>query len=165
MRPAVFLFLLAATGAAQTDWPTFGHDLGSNRFSPLRQITPENVSTLKRAWTYHMDPTGRAQAASETIPLVVGGILYLTTPYKRVVALEPETGKEIWAFDVPDGNPARRGLEYWQGDKQSPPQVFFGTDYPSQTAAQKHTGSITQSQFLCILRRYTGQAMLRLKSE
>jgi quinoprotein glucose dehydrogenase len=142
MRPAVLLLILGVTAAAQTDWPTFGHDLASNRFSPLRQITPENVTRLARAWTYHMDPTGRAQAASETIPLVVGGILYLTTPYKRVVALEPETGKELWAFDVPDGNPARRGLEYWQGDKQSPPQVFFGTDTGKLYALNAKTGKL-----------------------
>jgi quinoprotein glucose dehydrogenase len=92
-----------------------------------------------------MNPDGRSTsgASSETIPLVVGGMMYLTTPYKRVVALEPETGKQIWAFEVPDGNPARRGLDYWAGDKQSPPQVFFGTDTGKLYALNAKTGKLS----------------------
>src|SRR5271170_5190617 len=138
MRPITALLLcatFASLAAAQTDWPTFGHDLAANRYSPLRQITPQNVTSLKRAWTYHMNPNGAAAgmngatgSSSETIPLVVGGIIYVTTQCKRVVALEPETGRELWAFTVPDGNPARRGLEYWGGDKEHPAQILFGSD-------------------------------------
>jgi quinoprotein glucose dehydrogenase len=136
---------LATFSVAQTDWPTFGHDSGSNRYSPLKRITPANVNTLTRAWTYHMNPGGRSTsgASSETIPLVVGGMMYVTTPYKRVVALEPENGKEIWAFEVPDGNPARRGLDYWAGDKQSPAQVFFGTDTGKLYALNAKTGKLS----------------------
>ena len=52
----VSLVSLATLALAQQDWPTFGHDPGSNRYSPLREITPENVTKLKRAWTYHMNP-------------------------------------------------------------------------------------------------------------
>jgi quinoprotein glucose dehydrogenase len=139
------LTALATFAGAQTDWPTFGHDSGSNRYSPLKQITPANVNTLTRAWTYHMNSGGTSASgsSSETIPLVVGGMMYLTTPYKRVVALEPETGKEIWAFDVPDGNPARRGLDYWEGDKQSPAQVFFGTDTGKLYALNAKTGKLS----------------------
>jgi len=139
------IIALAPFAAAQTDWPTFGHDAGSNRYSPLKQITPTNVNTLTRAWTYHMNPGGASASgpSSETIPLVVGGIMYLTTPYQRVVALEPETGKEIWAFDVPDGNPARRGLDYWAGDRQSPAQVFFGTDTGKLYALNAKTGKLS----------------------
>jgi quinoprotein glucose dehydrogenase len=144
------LVALAPLGVAQLDWPTFGHDPGSNRYSPLRQITPENVTKLKRAWTYHMNPqgvqagmTGASGASSETIPLVVGGMLYLTTQFKRVVALDPETGQELWAFSVPDGNPARRGLEYWAGDKQNPPQIYFGTDTGKLYALNARTGKLS----------------------
>ena len=147
MRGIGFFFAitaLAAFAAAQTDWPTFGHDSGSNRYSPLKQITPANVNTLTRAWTYHMNPGGASGGpSSETIPLVVGGMMYLTTPYQRVVALDPETGKEIWAFDVPDGNPARRGLDYWAGDKQSPARVFFGTDTGKLYALNAKTGKLS----------------------
>jgi quinoprotein glucose dehydrogenase len=136
---------LAMSAGAQTDWPTFGHDFGSKRYSPLKQITPKNVNTLTRAWTYHMNTGGGSTSgpSSETIPLVVGGMMYVTTPYQRVVALEPETGKQIWAFDVPDGNPARRGLEYWAGDKQGPALVFFGTDTGKLYALNAKTGKLS----------------------
>jgi quinoprotein glucose dehydrogenase len=147
MRTVALLLTFAAAACPQTDWPTFGHDPGSNRYSPLRQITPQNVTQLQRAWTYHMNPkgdgSGGAGGSSETTPLMVGGMLYMTTAYKRVVALEPETGKEIWSFSVPDGNPARRGLEYWAGDRQSPAQVFFGTDSGKLYALNAKTGKLS----------------------
>ena len=145
MRTPGLFFAVAALAAAQTDWPTFGHDVGENRYSPLRQITPDNVNRLTRAWTYHMNTrgTGTSGASSETTPLVVGGIMYLTTPFKRIAALEPETGKEIWSFNVPDGNPARRGLEYWAGDGQTPAQVFFGTDTGKLYALNAKTGKLS----------------------
>ena len=145
MRIIGFFFALAALAGAQTDWPTFGHDPGGNRYSPLRQITPANVGTLTRAWTYHMGAAGTnaTGASSETTPLVVGGMMYLTTAFKRVVALEPETGKEVWSFAVTDGNAARRGLEYWAGDQQSPAQVFFGTDTGKLYALNAKTGKLS----------------------
>ncbi len=61
MKKVVFaaMFVIAAPLAfAQTDWPTFGHDAGGQRYSPLKQITPQNVNDLKVAWVYHMKPAG-----------------------------------------------------------------------------------------------------------
>jgi quinoprotein glucose dehydrogenase len=142
-----------ATRAAtpSTEWPTYGHDPGGMRFSPVAQITPANVSQLEVAWVYHMRPAttavsgagaagapaqgrgrgrgrgGSGFAQSETTPLVVNGVMYLTTPYGRVVALDPTTGKEVWVFEVPAGNPSTRGVEYWAGDARTPPQIVFGT--------------------------------------
>jgi quinoprotein glucose dehydrogenase len=52
---------------------------------------------------------------SEVSPLVIDGVMYLTTGGSKVVALEPESGKEIWAYAVTDGAPATRGLEFWAG--------------------------------------------------
>ncbi|HEX8471432.1 MAG TPA: hypothetical protein VF633_09990, partial [Brevundimonas sp.] len=161
--------VLAQTGPtapAGSDWPTYGHDKGGMRFSPLTQITPANVASLQPAWVFHMRPAGAAPgataqgaaaaaqavsegiapppgapatapavaagapgpqgrpgggggmfgpnangfAASQATPLMVGGLMYLTTPYKRVVALEPETGKEVWSFEVDGtGQPSQRG--------------------------------------------------------
>ena len=142
-RISLALACLTMSARAQNDWPTFGHDPAGTRFSPLKQITPANVATLQRAWTYHMravnsgtdqrplegnevppvpvpgpGPGGRPGArprfganlprTSGMSPLVVNGILYMTTPYGRVAAVEPETGKELWSFSVPpaDGQPA-----------------------------------------------------------
>jgi glucose dehydrogenase len=63
---------------------------------------------------------------SESTPLVVQGIMYLPTPYNRVIALEPETGRKIWEYEA-EHNPSMRGIAYWPGDKQLPPQIVFGT--------------------------------------
>jgi quinoprotein glucose dehydrogenase len=77
---------------------------------------------------------------SEAIPLVIDGVMYLTTAARRVVALEPETGKEIWTYSVADGAPATRGLEFWAGDRQAPPTVFFGTSSGKLIALNAKTG-------------------------
>ena len=86
------------------EWPYYGHDAGGMRYSPLTQISRENVSTLKVAWTFHTgeisDGRGnRKRSGFETTPLLVDGTLYLTTPFNRVIALDPETGAQRWAFD------------------------------------------------------------------
>src|SRR5438309_5853173 len=81
---------------AQTDWPVYGHDPGGMRYSPLDQINTKNVTRLKPAWIYHTGDKGRQ---FETTPLVIGGRMYLSTQLDRIVALEPETGKEIWSYN------------------------------------------------------------------
>ncbi len=178
------LLILAGAGAlaqskggaasdASKEWPTYGHDPGGMRFSPLTQITAANVSQLKVAWVYHMKPAGAVIPAgrgavdpegepagapggpgarggrrgggsgflpSETTPLVIDGTMYLTTPYSRVVAVDPTTGKEIWSYQLPQGNPATRGLEYWIGDGQTPPQVVFGSSNGKLYSLNAKTG-------------------------
>jgi quinoprotein glucose dehydrogenase len=79
-------------------------------------------------------------ANSEVSPLVIGGVMYLTTGSGKVAALEPETAKEIWTYDVKDGAPATRGLEFWAGDKDSPATVFFGTSSGKLYALNAKTG-------------------------
>jgi len=135
------------SSASSNEWPTYGHDPGGQRFSPLEQITPSNVDRLQVAWVYHMRPApaadsssptpatqgrgggrgGSGFASSETTPIVVDGVMYLTTPYGRVVALDSSTGKELWNFRVPAGNASTRGVEYWAGDAETPAQIVFGT--------------------------------------
>jgi quinoprotein glucose dehydrogenase len=124
----------AVAKPAAGDWPTYGHDAGAQRFSPLTELTPANVASLQVAWTYHMRPKPAAPdaaparfASSESTPLVVGGTMYLATPYHRVVALDPTTGRERWAFELPTGNPSVRGLEYFPGDATTRPQIVFGS--------------------------------------
>ena len=76
-----------------TDWPSFGHDPGAKRFSPLTQITPKNVSQLEPAWSFDTGVTNL-----QVTPIVVNGLMYLTGG-TSVFALEPETGEEVWRFD------------------------------------------------------------------
>jgi quinoprotein glucose dehydrogenase len=61
-------------------------------------------------------------ATTETTPLVVGNTMYLGSPYGHIVALDATTGKEIWSVD---GQGSTRGLEYWPGDKNTPPQIIW----------------------------------------
>jgi quinoprotein glucose dehydrogenase len=57
---------------------------------------------------------------------VIGGVMYLSTAYNRVVALDPETGKRLWEYEG-EHTPALRGIAYWPGGAQFPPQIVFGT--------------------------------------
>jgi quinoprotein glucose dehydrogenase len=120
MRPAThpriissLLVLLCATlssssahaqSGAASDWPTYGNDPGGMRYSPLTQINRENVTNLRVAWTFHTGDisdgsAGHRRSGFETTPILVDGTLYLTTPFNRVIALDPETGKQLWAYD------------------------------------------------------------------
>jgi quinoprotein glucose dehydrogenase len=91
-------------GATKNDWAYYGHDAGGARYSPLIQINRENVTKLKVAWTFHTgdisDGSGRPKRSGlETTPILVDGTLYLTTPFNRVFAVNPETGKQLWVYD------------------------------------------------------------------
>jgi quinoprotein glucose dehydrogenase len=87
-----------------SDWPFYGGDAGGSRYSPLAQIDRTNVTRLEIAWEYHTGDVsdgsdGRRKSAFETTPIVAHGTMYFTTPFNRVIAIDPETGKEKWAFD------------------------------------------------------------------
>src|SRR5258708_9168761 len=110
LRPLASAALVAALlsqappPSQQDDWPYYGHDAGGMRYSPLTQITPANVQRLETAWTYHTGDTsdgsrGRQRSGFETTPLVVDRVLYLTTGINRVIALDPDTGRERWTYD------------------------------------------------------------------
>ena len=64
---------------------------------------------------------------SEDTPLVVHGLMYVSTPYSRVAAIDPVNGKELWSHRLPSGNPSTRGLEYWAGDGNTAAQIVFGS--------------------------------------
>jgi quinoprotein glucose dehydrogenase len=111
----------AAQSTSAGDWPAYGRDRGGERFSPLDRINRGNVSRLSVAWEYS---TGEAavkmsQSVSfEATPLVAHGTMYLSTPLGKVIALEPETGKERWVTDlkvdpISYGDFTNRGVSLW----------------------------------------------------
>jgi quinoprotein glucose dehydrogenase len=120
----------------QTDWPVYGHDSGGMRYSPLRQITVSNVAKLERAWTYHTGEiynaagTARGQrtTAFETTPLVIGNTLYFSTPSNRVIALEANSGKQLWSYDPHCKPHPHRGVAYWPGDREHSARIVYGTE-------------------------------------
>ena len=103
------------------------------------QINRKNVGALKRAWTYHTGEVNRGNetdrhhiAPFETTPIVVDGMLYLSTPSNRVIALDAETGREIWQFDPQAGRTERkffqhRGVAYWQSATGDDRRILYGT--------------------------------------
>jgi quinoprotein glucose dehydrogenase len=121
-------FCCAGTLSAQTKeesgWPAYGNDAGGTRYSQAVQINRGNVNTLKVAWTYRTGanetPTKLLRkAAFEATPILVEGKLFLTTPYNRVIALDPGTGAKLWEYD-PGVNVERnysevssRGVSAW----------------------------------------------------
>ena len=83
------------------EWPMYNRDLGGTRFSPLNQINARNVDRLVPAWSYKVGKV-RAEGitgGTEVTPIVVNGMMYLPTN-NRIVALEPESGKELWSYDA-----------------------------------------------------------------
>jgi quinoprotein glucose dehydrogenase len=94
----------SAQSSSETDWPAYGNDPGGMRYSSLRQIDAANVAKLRVAWTFHTGDIsdgkeGRKRSGLETTPILVDGTLYLATAFNRVIALDPATGEQRWAFD------------------------------------------------------------------
>ena len=105
------------------DWPAYGGSYSARRYSPLAQITPDNVGRLERAWVYHTrdlppEGSGDSNYGAETTPLKIGNTLYLCSAKNILIALDAATGRERWRFDpqVPDENipytAACRGVVY-----------------------------------------------------
>ncbi|PYQ10660.1 MAG: pyrrolo-quinoline quinone [Acidobacteria bacterium] len=109
--------------AAGRDWACYGGGPGSWRYSTLKQITRANVRRLRLAWTFD---SGDAYPGSEMQcnPLVIGGVVYGTTPKVNVVALDGATGRLVWRFDPHEGRKVlgkmrNRGLMYWSDGKRA----------------------------------------------
>jgi quinoprotein glucose dehydrogenase len=134
-------------------WPTYGGGNAQLNYSPLTQITPQNVKTLKRAWTYHYGAGIVNQGDQgldyrfEVTPLIIGGVMYISTPESparpgvkaSIVALKPETGEVIWKYESPL-NIHGRGIAYWPGDAKTAPRIIFATDKGMISAVDVTTG-------------------------
>ncbi|HEY6344286.1 MAG TPA: PQQ-binding-like beta-propeller repeat protein [Bryobacteraceae bacterium] len=144
------LFFLAPALFAQTakiseaDWPMFNRDLAGTRYSPLKQITPRNVAGLKQTWSYRLQPANfrfaTASGMSELTPVVVNGVMYISAQ-TRVVALDSESGRPVWQYEVGGGQASPRGIAFWAGDRQNPPRILF-TNGRNLTALNANTGKV-----------------------
>src|SRR5947207_4590100 len=123
----LFLILFAGGAAhalAQSgDWPAYGHDVFGSRYSPLTQISRDNVPRLTVAWTYRTGEIAEGKTNAppkfEATPLVVDGVMYISTPFGKAIALDPAMGKELWRYDSRAasqthwGDFASRGVSTW----------------------------------------------------
>ena len=108
------------------DWLNVGNDKGGMRYSTLKQIDRSNVSKLQPAWTYH---GGDASPGStiECTPIIVEGVMYVTTAGLKIAALDAETGHEIWSYNPHSGG-VNRGVAYWSdGKPNGQRRVLMGT--------------------------------------
>src|SRR5262245_58743342 len=107
------IVLALALAAALVEWPYYGGDQGGAKYSPLADVNTSNVGRLRVVWQWSTDEKalekfGTRPGVFEATPLMIDNVLYFTTPYNRVVALDADTGREIWAFDpkaYEDGQP------------------------------------------------------------
>ncbi|QHV97916.1 outer membrane protein assembly factor BamB family protein [Spirosoma endbachense] len=123
-----------------TNWSEYLGGPDRNHYSALSQITPDNVTKLKVAWTYAARDSGQIQ----TNPIIVDGVLYGVTPTVQVFALDAATGNELWKA----GDPLKtwystcRGVTYWQsGDEK---RILY-TVGPLLYALDARTGKIIPS--------------------
>ncbi len=143
--------LLPTSGAPQRleEWPNYGNDPGGMRYSPLREIDRRTVSQLERVWSFRTGDLpaqrGGRLPPFECTPLVDDGVLYLSTPSSRVIALAAETGRERWRFD-PQAKQgalrkfqAHRGVALWEGPRGER-RLLYGTTNAELIALDAATG-------------------------
>lgn len=149
MKPAILMLIALALASAQKkpstvgEWPFYGGDQGSTKYSPLDQINRGNVRNLQPAWQWktgerRMEEYKTSPGLFEVTPLMIGGVLYLSTPYNRVIALDAETGRERWSYDpkaYADGQPpngsgfVHRGVGLWRDSQTGRLRVFMNSRY------------------------------------
>jgi quinoprotein glucose dehydrogenase len=134
------------------EWHAYGRTVAGDRYSPLTQITPQNVSNLKVAWTYHTGdirgPNDPGEATYEVTPLMIDNTVDICTPHNLVIVLDAVTGKQKWRFDPHLQQTIRqttqhltcRGVSYFDGSAVATPPVE-SQQQPAASAAKPATGA------------------------
>ena len=129
-----------------SEWLNYGRGYKEQRFSPLDSIHRDNIDDLDLTWSFKFD-TARGMEAT---PLVHNGVIYISTGWSHVHALDARTGEQLWHYDaqVPKSHliktccgAVNRGVALWQGDAESELQVFFGTLDGRLVALDANTGT------------------------
>nr|WP_166179374.1 PQQ-binding-like beta-propeller repeat protein [Altererythrobacter segetis] len=148
-RLATILTALALPAAALAqsgdtpagDWTSYARDLSGDRYSPLTQIDTRNVKQLQPAWSFRLRPDGGAAVLGGTVPIVIDSVMYFPVG-NAVVALEADSGKELWRHPVK--GLVRRAVSYWPGDGSMGPRIFYSTG-SEITALNPKTGEVDTS--------------------
>lgn len=113
------------------EWRHYGGPAGANRYSPADKIDRSNVRQLKPVWVHRTgDAMARPQTTIECTPIVVDGVMYITTARVKVQALDAASGRLLWTFDPLHGSSARRnpgvnrGVCYWQSEDGAEKRIF-----------------------------------------
>ena len=128
----------------------YARDLAGTKFSPLKQITTDNVSGLQPAWNLTLierpstssgqspQGQGRGRGAGaeplpsnpEATPIVVNGVMYLLSAGNTITALDAATGQQVWQHRI-DGDSTGRGVAFWPGDRNNPERIMFTASAPT----------------------------------
>jgi alcohol dehydrogenase (cytochrome c)/quinohemoprotein ethanol dehydrogenase len=128
------------------NWMSYGRTYDEQRFSPLKQIDASSISNLELAWHYDLDTAHRVQEAT---PLVIDGVMYVSSAWSKVFALDAATGQELWTYDpkVPGTagvnaccDVANRGVAAWKG------KIYVGTLDGRLVALDAATGKVVWQQ-------------------
>ena len=119
---AVALSQTSADSSGNVDWGVHRGDAKGTQYSPLAQIHAANVHKLQPAWEYHTRDANQ-RSTMHVNPIVVNGVMYVTTPSMKAVALDAASGRELWSFDPAKHNNGtvirlrNRGVAYWKGSE------------------------------------------------
>ena len=139
----VFVTAVGFAPAVEVDWPVYGGDQGGSKFSSLTDVDTQNVSALSVAWEWAaheqaLPEFGTRPGVFEATPVMVDNVLYFSTPYNRVVALNADSGAELWTFDpkaYEDGQPpngtgyVHRGIAAWRDAQSGALRIFLNSRY------------------------------------
>ncbi len=147
LTAAVIMLVTSAPHAQQpptgsTPWPAYAGDTGATHYSALADINRTNVARLAIAWSWKpgegaLKEYGTQPGNFQNTPLMIDNVLYLSTPYNRVVALEARTGRELWRYDpepFKDGQPpngtgfVHRGVAAWRNGNGNL-RIFLNSRY------------------------------------
>lgn len=131
------------------NWISVGNDRGCTRYSSIPQINRENVGSLDVAWVFH---TGESDKTCECTPIIVDGVMYITTNKLRVCALDGRTGNQLWSFDPFSGGKSKwplasggvnRGAAYWSDGKPGGKRrILHGTSDGQLFSLNAETGEL-----------------------
>ena len=158
------------SGIPPGEWPAYGRTNEGQRYSPLDQITRDNVSRLEVAWHYKTgdvrgEPWEPEETTFQVTPLKVGDLLFLCTPHQSVIALDATTGEQVWRYNpqIRDELALQhltcRGLSYYNPsayeERASPdtdvPQAVDEAAQPSDTPESTRVGFAAQEEALELL--------------
>lgn len=122
--PAILiLFLFACKDNQSVDWPIYGGTTNADRYTKITQIDTSNVNQLEVAWTYRTGDNDSLPADFQCHPIIVNGMMYLTSPKVKLIALDAATGAEHWKFDPFENREpevhASRGVVYWENENDN----------------------------------------------
>jgi len=139
------------------DWIAYGRSGFGDRFAPATDITPANVQDLKLAWTFHTGdfkgPNDPEETANEVTPIKANGKVYICTPHNVVIALDPDSGSELWRFDPKINRNAKsyqhmicRGVAYYDAnayaDAQATPGDAADTARSGAASSDEHAAAV-----------------------